>query len=202
MKKIKLKELERKVKNCKRCPLFKERIKNKYFVVFGEGNIDAKIMFVGEAPGLKEAKTGKPFCGPAGKILDELFKFVRIKRENVYITSLLKCRPPKNRDPKKEEIEACKIFLEKQIEIIKPKIICPLGRHSMKFLMEKFNLKEKIDSISKIHGKVFVAENLFQKTIIIPFYHPAVALYNPNIKKVLLRDFEILKNAKKLFTSS
>lgn len=184
-----LKKIKEEVINCKKCPLYKERI----LPVIGEGNHNAKIMFVGEAPGLNEAKTGHPFCGAAGKILDELFDGIDIKREEVYITNLLKDRPPNNRDPQKEEIVACAPYLERQIEIIGPEIICPLGRHSMKFLMEKFGLGNKINPISKIHGQVFEASNLFQKAKIIPFYHPAAVIYNPNLKKVFKKDFKILE---------
>lgn len=161
--------------------------------MIGEGNHQARIVFVGEAPGLNEAKTGRPFCGAAGKILDELLESAGIKREDVYITNILKDRPPENRDPQPEEIKACAPYLERQIEIIKPKIICPLGRHSMKFLMEKFGLESQLEGISKIHGKLFEINNFFQRIIIIPFYHPAVATYNPNMKKILKEDFKILK---------
>jgi len=188
-----LKKIKDEVLNCKKCPLYKERLKNGFYPVVGEGNHRAKIMFVGEAPGLQEAKTGRPFCGAAGKILDELLESVGIKRKDVYITNLLKDRPPGNRDPQPEEIKACSLYLEKQIEIIKPEIICPLSRYSMRFIMEKFGLKDQIDVISKIHGRLFKGKSLFQDVVIIPFYHPAVATYNPNMKKVLEEDFKILK---------
>jgi len=188
-----LKKIKDEVLNCKKCPLYQERSKNKFYPVIGEGNHQARIMFVGEAPGLNEAKTGRPFCGASGKILDELLESVDIKREDVYIANILKDRPPQNRDPQPEEIKACTPYLERQIDIIKPEIICPLGRYSMKFLMEKFGLENQIEGISKIHGKIFKSQNLLQNVIIIPFYHPAVAAYNPNMKKVLKEDFKVLK---------
>jgi uracil-DNA glycosylase family 4 len=191
-----LKKIKERVINCRKCPLYKERIKGGFHPVIGEGNHQARIMFVGEAPGLNEAKTGRPFCGAAGKILDKLFDSIEIKREDVYITNLLKDRPPGNRDPQKEEIEACAPYLERQIEVIGAEVICPLGRHSMKFLMEKFGLKERIDQISKIHGKVFETKSLFQSIKIIPLYHPAVATYNPNMKEILKKDFKILEKFK------
>jgi len=184
-----LKEIKEEAINCRKCPLYKTR----NYPVIGEGNHQAKIMFIGEAPGVQEDRTGRPFCGAAGKILDELLESVGIKRKEVYITNILKDRPPENRDPQKEEIEACVPYLERQIEIIKPKVICPLGRYSMKFLMEKFGLKDEIQPISKIHGKVFEAKTLFQKVRIISLYHPAVATYNPNMKEILKQDFKILK---------
>lgn len=184
-----LKKIKDEVINCKKCSLYKTRT----YPVIGEGDHQAKIMFIGEAPGFQEDRTGHPFCGAAGKILDELLESVGIKREDVYIANLLKDRPPNNRDPQKEEIEACVPYLERQIGIIKPEVICPLGRYSMKFLMERFGLKDEIEPISKIHGKVFEAKTLFQKLKIIPFYHPAVATYNPNMKEILKKDFKILE---------
>jgi len=187
-----LKKIKEEILLCKKCSLHKERIKDNFYPVIGEGNHEAKIMFIGEAPGLQEAKKGRPFCGKAGKILDELLESVKIKREEVYIANLLKCRPTKNRDPLPEEIKICTFYLEKQIKIIKPKVICPLGRYSMNFLMEKFGLKDKIEKISKIHGQLFENKNI----AIIPFYHPAVVVYNLNMKGVLKKDFQILKKFK------
>ena len=191
-----LRKIKDEVINCKKCSLYKERINGGFYPVIGEGNHQAKIMFVGEAPGLQEAKTGRPFCGAAGRILDELLDSVSIKRENVYITNILKDRPPENRDPQPEEIQACTPSLERQIEIIKPKVLCPLGRYSMNFLMEKLGLGDQIEGISKIHGKLFKTKDLFQDISIIPFYHPAVAAYNPNMKNVLKKDFSILERFK------
>jgi len=184
-----LKKIKEEVINCRKCSLYKTRT----CPVIGEGNHQAKIVFVGEGPGASEDRTGYPFCGAAGKILDELLNAVEIKREKVYICNILKCRPPGNRDPQKEEIEACVPYLEKQIEIIKPEVVCPLGRFAMEFLMEKFGLKDQVQGISKIHGKVFESRSLFQKITLIPFYHPAVATYNANMKEVLKKDFKILE---------
>ncbi len=187
-----LKKIKEKILNCQKCPLYK----NRNYPVIGEGSHQAKIMFIGEAPGVQEDKTGHPFCGPAGKILDELLNSVGIKRENVYVSNLIKCRPSNNRDPQKEEIGACSSYIERQIKIIQPKIICPLGRYSMQFLMEKFGLKSEIQPISKIHGKVFEIKTLFQEIKLIPFYHPATVTYNANMKEILKKDFKILENFK------
>ena len=132
-----IKRIEKEILLCRKCPLYQEREKNNYLPVIGEGNLEAKIIFIGEAPGLNEAKSGRPFCGAAGKVLDELLEAISLKREDIYITNLLKDRPPQNRDPQPEEIKACFPYLEKQIEIIKPKLICPLGRYSMRLIMEK-----------------------------------------------------------------
>ncbi len=185
-----LERIKKEVLDCKKCELYKTRNNP----VIGEGSVEAKIILVGEAPGASEDKTGRPFCGAAGEVLDELLRSTKIKREEVYITNLLKCRPPENRDPQSEEIEACTPYLERQIKIIKPEVICPLGRYSMRFLMEKYGLKEQIEGISKIHGKVFESRSLFGGVKIIPLYHPAVATYNPNLKEILKRDFSVLKS--------
>lgn len=184
-----LKEIKSEVSNCQKCPLYKNRTNP----VFGEGNQKAKIMFVGEAPGFNEDREGRPFCGQAGKVLDELLESVGIKREEVFITNVLKCRPPNNREPRIEEIKACTPYLDRQIEIIKPKIICTLGNYSTAFIFKKYGLKNQIQGISKIHGKVFSSKTLFGSVKIIPLYHPAVATYNPNMKEILKRDFKILE---------
>lgn len=169
---------------CQKCSLCKER-KNP---VIGQGSHQAKIIFIGEAPGAKEDETGVPFCGRSGKFLSELLSLVGIEREDVYICNIVKCRPPKNRDPKESEINECKNYLERQIELIDPKIICSLGRYSMNFMMNYLGLSESIQPISKIHGQVFEKGRLF-----VPFYHPAVAIYNSNMKEDFKKDFEILK---------
>jgi len=189
-----LEDIKVEVSICKKCPLYVERESNKFFAVPGEGSAQAKIIFVGEAPGLNEAKTGRPFCGQAGKILDELLESAGIKREEVYITNIVKDRPPENRNPKPEEIAACSSYLDRQIEEIKPEIICTLGNFSTSYIMEKYGLEKEIQGISKIHGRVFETETLFDKIKIAPLYHPAVATYNINMKKVLIEDFKILKN--------
>jgi len=189
-------KIKEEVSSCKKCSLYKERIKGGFYPVVGEGNYQAKIILVGEAPGLNEAKTGRPFCGAAGKILDELLDSIGIKREEIYITNILKDRPPRNRNPKKEEIEACTPHLERQIEAIKPEVICTLGNYSTVFIMDKHGLKNYIQGISKIHGKIFAAKDLFQNVKIIPLYHPAVATYNIKMKETLKEDFKILEKFK------
>ncbi len=187
-----LREIKDEVVKSKDLPLYKERIKNRAYPVIGEGSHYAEIMLIGEAPGRNEAKTGRPFCGAAGKILDELLESAGIKREDVYITNIVKDRPSFNRDPLPVEIEAYAPFLEKQIKIIQPKIIATLGRFSMKYIMEKFNLGDKLEPISQMHGKSFEAETSYGKIKIIPLYHPAVAIYNASTKDTLKKDFKIL----------
>jgi len=175
------------VKNCKKCSLYKTRNKP----VVGDGSVNAKILFVGEAPGYNEDLQGKPFVGKAGKILDELLESIGLQRDEVYIANILKDRPPNNRNPLASEIKACTEYLDKQMQIIQPKIIVPLGNFATSYIFEKFGLK--LDKISNIHGKVFQMNTIFGKINIIPFYHPAVATYNPNEKNILLEDFKTIQ---------
>lgn len=190
-------ELMRQIKDevvaLKESPLYKERIQNGVFPVIGEGSHHAHIMFVGEAPGKNEAATGRPFCGASGRILDELLGSIGVKREDVYITNVVKDRPTENRDPLPDEIALYAPFLDRQIEIIKPKVIATLGRFSMKYIMEKFRLGHELATVSRIHGRVYDAESAYGPVKIIPMFHPATALYNSVSKKELLADFNILK---------
>ncbi|MDD4661689.1 MAG: uracil-DNA glycosylase [Candidatus Pacebacteria bacterium] len=171
------------IKECKRCSLFKKRITPTIHC----GDIKSNILFIGEAPGKNEDETGIPFCGRAGSILNDLLKLIELKREDVYITNIVKCRPPKNRDPKKSEIKKCSYLLEKEIELLKPKIICPLGRFSSKYILNKYFKKNY--EIGEVHGKVFKTENI----IIIPMYHPAAAIYNNKKINILKKDFKKIK---------
>lgn len=189
-----LKKIRDEVWNLKQSPLYQYRIQNKYYAVIGEGSHHAKIMFIGEAPGRNEAEKGRPFCGAAGKILDELLASAGIKREDVYITNIVKDRPPMNRDPLPDEIAVYGPFLDRQIEIIQPKIIATLGRYSMGYIFNKFGLDLLLKPISQMHGKVFEAETSYGKIKIVPLYHPAVAVYNATTKDVLKKDFQILKD--------
>ncbi len=174
-------------------PLFEYRTENNYFPVIGEGSHDAKIMFVGEAPGRNEAKEGRPFCGAAGKILDELLASIGTPRESVYVTNIVKDRPPENRDPLPSEIEAYGPFLDRQIEIIQPLVIATLGRYSMGYVMKKFGLEFELEPISRAHGKVYEAAASYGSIRIVPLYHPAAAIYNQSLKETLLKDFQVLK---------
>ncbi len=174
-------------------PLYKYRTTNEYYPVIGEGNHNAKIMFIGEAPGENEAKTARPFCGAAGRILDELLASIDLKREDVYITNILKDRPPGNRDPLPDEIEVYTPFLIRQINIIQPRVIATLGRFSMKFIMELCHLeKESAMPISSTHGKTFIGKCDYGDVSVIPLYHPAVVLYKATMKDQLIEDFKAL----------
>jgi len=213
MKKNK-KELMRAIKDkvvaLKKSPLYKYRVENKNLPVIGQGSHDAEIMFIGEAPGKNEAETGFPFCGASGRILDELLGHIGVDREKVYVTNIVKDRPPLNRDPSPEEIELYGPFLDRQIEIIQPKVIASLGRYAMTYIMNKFGLESKLEPISKLHGQVFAVPSACpndsvgrealaklgyknSEVKIIPLYHPAVAVYNSHTKDLLKKDFELLK---------
>jgi uracil-DNA glycosylase family 4 len=173
-------------------PLYSYRTTNSYLPVIGEGSPDAQIMIIGEAPGRNEAKTGRPFCGAAGKVLDQLLAHVNIPRESVYITNIVKDRPPENRDPTPQEIEAYGPFLDRQIEIIKPKIIATLGRYSMGYIMKKFGLDHELETIGHAHGKSYQAKTSYGDIKIVVLYHPCVGVYNPHNIPKLKKDMENL----------
>lgn len=196
-----LKKIRDEIWNLKESPLYKYRTENNYYPVLGEGSHDAKIMFIGEAPGRNEAETGRPFCGAAGKLLDQFLKGINIERQEVYITNIVKDRPPENRDPLPQEIKLYSPFLVRQIEIIKPAVIATLGRFSMTFILELFGLPEKTKTITQLHGKILTATAKYGPIKIVTLYHPAVAIYNGNTKKVLQEDFKILKPFMKKETS-
>lgn len=176
----------------KSSPLYEYRTSNNYFPVIGEGSLDAEIMFIGEAPGRNEAKTGKPFCGAAGKVLDTLLEHVNILRESVYITNIVKDRPPENRDPTAREIEVYGPFLDRQIEIIQPRVIVTLGRYSMGYMMGKFGLDHEIELIGKAHGKSYSAQASYGNIDIVVLYHPCVGVYDPRKIPALKKDMEVL----------
>ena len=188
-----LRKIKEEVLHLKESPLYQERVKNGVFPVIGEGSHHARIMFVGEAPGRNEAATGRPFCGAAGKLLDEFLASIDIPRQDVYITNIVKDRPPSNRDPLPNEISVYGPFLDRQIEIIQPEVIATLGRFSMDYIIRKFGLDAQLKPIGQMHGKVLEAETVYGKVKIIPLYHPAVAIYNRTTKDVLVSDFQILK---------
>ena len=168
------------IKDCLECPLGKMR-KN---IVLGMGNPNADIVFVGEAPGKEEDLQGLPFVGRSGKLLDKMLASIKLSRKDVYILNVLKCRPPENRDPSKEEIGKCEPYLKKQLEIIKPKLIVALGRISaMTILRSK-------ESLTNMRNKIFDYEGIdFLVT-----YHPAALLRNPNFKKYAWEDFKLIRD--------
>lgn len=191
-KRERIKKIEDQVLGLKESPLFTYRIDNGYHPVIGEGSYDAKIMMIGEAPGRNEAKTGKPFCGAAGKVLDKLLDHIGILRNDIYITNIVKDRPPENRDPTSDEIFVYGPFLDQQIEIIQPKIIVTLGRYAMNYLLKKFDKESEIEPIGKAHGKFYSTKTNYGMINIVTLYHPCVAVYNPNNLDNLKKDFEVI----------
>ncbi|MEM3716013.1 MAG: uracil-DNA glycosylase [Candidatus Bathyarchaeia archaeon] len=180
-------QLMSEVNACKRCDLSRHRRKP----VLGDGNINALTVFIGEAPGYWEDVEGKPFVGSAGRLLDEALREASILRSEIYITNVVKCRPPGNRDPRPEEIEACRIYLDRQLDIIRPRIIVTLGRHSTAYIFSKINLRFK--SISEVQGKIYEAELWGQKTYVVPSFHPAAALYNVKLKDEIGKIMRLVK---------
>lgn len=180
------------IRKCKKCGLCKTRTQ----AVPGDGNLKSEIIIVGEAPGKNEDIKGIPFVGRAGKLLDEMLLKIGLERRDIYITNIVKCRPPENRDPTPEEKKICSIHLDKQIEEMKPKVIVSLGRHSGKYLFEKYELE--FPGIGEAHGKAFETK---KGIVLFPIYHPAAAIYNQKLKKDLEEDFhkliEIVKKPKK-----
>ncbi len=175
-------------------PLYLYRQDNHYYPVIGEGNHNATIMFIGEAPGKNEAMTARPFCGRAGKILDELLDSISLDRGTVYVTNIVKDRPPGNRDPAPEEIAYYAPYLDRQIGIINPQVIATLGRFSMKYILERFDSPMASNPISVLHGQTIKVETPSGGLTIVPLFHPAAAIYNQSLKETLIKDFQVLKN--------
>jgi len=171
-----LQEIRKELGDCKRCKLYRTR----RTIVFGEGNEKATLMFIGEGPGYDEDVQGRPFVGKAGQLLNKIIQSIHLQREEVYITNIIKCRPPQNRNPEQDEIETCTPFLMKQIQVIQPKIICALGTFSAQTLL-KTNA-----TITALRGKTFDLEGIQ----VVPTYHPAFLLRNPDKKREVWEDMK------------
>ena len=178
-------ELVKSTEICKNC-------KN---IVIGKGNLNADILFVGEAPGKNEDEQGLPFVGAAGKNLDKLLASVGLSLDDIYVANILKCRPPENRNPTNEEIKAHTPWLMKQIKEIKPKVICSLGNYSTKFFLAKCNPDDMKDQpgITQVHGKIKIMEIDGMTVTLIPLFHPAAIIYNRKIITEWEKDMEIVK---------
>lgn len=174
-------------------PLYHYRVDNDYHPVVGEGDPDADILFVGEAPGEKEAESGRPFVGASGRVLNELLETIGLERENVYITNVVKDRPPDNRDPRVEEIELYAPFLRQQIEVIQPQVIATLGRFAMEFMLDYFEVPRHGQKISDLHGQPIGVQTDYGEVTLVPLFHPAVALYSRNRRGTLEEDFQVLQ---------
>ena len=174
-----LERLAEHLRGCTRCPLSEGRTT----VVVGAGDPDADLLFVGEAPGANEDRTGLPFVGQAGKLLDELLGGIGMTREQVFIANVLKCRPPGNRDPRPDEIDSCRGYLEEQVALIRPRVVCTLGNFATKLL------SGRPDGISKVHGQPLPIEFAGVPVTLYPVYHPAAALYTRAMLGSLQEDF-------------
>ncbi len=185
-----LEALAAEINRCTRCPLHHGRTR----AVPGEGPQNALVMFIGEAPGFHEDQQGRPFVGAAGKFLDELLESIGMKREEVFIANVIKCRPPGNRDPLPEEIEACRPFLDRQLELVRPKLVVTLGRFSMARAFPKARISDVHGQPRKIGGVVYY-----------PMYHPAAALHQPSLRRIVEEDMrripELLRQAAQLAES-
>jgi uracil-DNA glycosylase family 4 len=166
---------------CRRCPLWETRT----HVVLGEGDVSARLVFIGEGPGYEEDKQGRPFVGAAGRLLTKIIQAMNLQRENVYICNIVKCRPPGNRNPKPAEIEACKPFLERQLKVIRPEIICALGTFAAQTLLKTET------PISRLRGNFFD----WMGIRVLPTYHPAYLLRNPEKKRDVWEDMKKLMRA-------
>jgi DNA polymerase len=183
-----LEEIEREIRSCKKCALW--HTKTDY--VPGEGSKDAEIMFIGEAPGREEDLQGRPFVGNAGKLLTEMIEnILGLKRGDVFIANILKCRPPNNRDPLPEEVEACSPYLLRQLEVIKPSVVVCLGRYSANFIFNLFGIK--FPGISRVRGEVKEVGGIR----IIAIYHPAAVLYRPQLRDAFEKDFRRITEIRK-----
>ena len=175
----KLVDLYKEVQRCEKCPLYETRTK----VVFGAGNADADLMFVGEAPGAEEDRQGLPFVGRAGQLLNQLLEEIGLSREEVFIANVLKNRPPGNRDPQPQEIQACEPWLWQQVGLIEPRVVCTLGNFSTKLLSGSQT------GITKVRGTPQVHELGGRMVYLLPLFHPAAALRTPAVKETLRADF-------------
>ena len=169
---------------CTRCP---QLAATRQTVVFGSGNADADLMFVGEAPGANEDRHGLPFVGQAGRLLDTLLEEIGLQRADVFIANTLKCRPPGNRDPLPQEIDACQDYLFRQLELIEPRVVCTLGNFATKLLRG-----DPTTGITRLHGREEIRRIGPRRVRLYPIYHPAAALYTPKMLEVLDSDFRRL----------
>jgi uracil-DNA glycosylase family 4 len=183
-----MKKIDVEVAVCVKCRLWRGRKQ----AVPGEGGINARIMFVGEAPGRQEDLMGLPFVGAAGKLLDELLEKVELSRKEAYITNIVKCRPPGNRDPRPDEIATCTgLYLNRQVSIVHPLFLITLGRHSTRYVLSRVGVE--VGGITEVQGKVYDVSPFGFSVVVVPMLHPAAALYNAKYKSLLEEDFEVLK---------
>lgn len=177
------------IATCRRCELHKSRTK----AVPGEGNLYSRVVFLGEAPGRSEDEEGRPFVGAAGRLLTKLIESVGLKREEVFITNVVKCRPPGNREPKVEEISACSYFTDAIISLVNPMLVVTLGNYAGYYV---FEMKGGVRwlGVGRMRGRLYKLEVLGQERAVVPTYHPAAALYNPQVLSILQKDFTLIRD--------
>jgi len=180
-----IENLNEEIRNCTKCRLFETR-RN---AVCGEGNVGARIMIIAQAPGKNEDKEGRMFIGPSGKVLDELLGRIGIDRDEVYMTNLIKCMLPEYRRPRGDEIEACSRYLDREVELVDPKVLVPLGYYSTRYLFQKYNIPYDPREFSNIYGKLILGDN----TKILPLRHPATILYQNQMKRKMMENYRKMK---------
>ena len=184
--------IEEEIRGLTESPLYEYRTMNHYNPVIGEGRPTAEIVFIGEAPGEVEAKTGRPFVGPAGRVLDSLLADVGLEREDIYITNVVKDRPPDNRDPRVKAVRLYSPFLWRQLVTIQPRVIVPLGRHALAFVRRHFAGFPAEGSVSMLHGTAYPVDAPYGRVFIMPLYHPAVLFYREDLKETMGLDVRLL----------
>ncbi|MCB0047846.1 MAG: uracil-DNA glycosylase [Caldilineaceae bacterium] len=187
-------EIRTEIEGLTQSPLYAYRVENGFQPVIGAGSLDARVVFVGEAPGEREARTGRPFVGASGRVLDELLASVGLSRDEIYITNIVNDRPPNNRDPRREELALYSPFLVRQLDIIRPAVIATLGRFAMDFLLKLYDAPQAGEKISRLHGRAIEMNADYGPAVLLPLYHPAVALYNASQRPALEADFQVLKD--------
>ncbi len=180
-----LDEIAQRIATCRKCPLWESRTNT----VPGEGDPCRGVVFIGEAPGRNEDLKGRPFVGVAGRLLTEMLEKRGLSRAEVFITNIVKCRPPGNRDPRPNEIAACMPYLDEQLSAIKPRLVVMLGRHSARHVLERY-LNKKPGPIMSIRGRVYRGKAPWGEAVFFPTLHPAAALYNPKLRDLLEKDFD------------
>ena len=184
--------IEAEIRGLTESPLYEYRTMNHYTPVIGEGRPTAAVVFIGDAPGEVEAKTGRPVVGPAGRMLDSLLADAGLSREDIYITNVVKDRPPDNRDPRVKEVRLYAPFLWRQMDIVRPQVIVPLGRHALEFVRRHFAGFPAEGSVSTLHGTAYPVDAPWGRVFIMPLYHPAVLFYREDLKEAMAADFRLL----------
>jgi uracil-DNA glycosylase family 4 len=189
-KKERMEKIAEQIKDLQKSPLYEYRVNNNYRPVIGEGDLNAAVVFIGEAPGKNEAETGRPFCGRAGKFLDQFLAKAGLERDEVYITNVVKDRPPGNRRPAKDEVALYSPFLAKQLETIQPQVIVTLGKTATEFAFEKFGVEVEYEKFSDVVGESFQIEINGDDAILVPLYHPAYAIYQRTLLPEMEEEFK------------